>query len=1130
VRRLLASAGAEASGVVLRTTGAGYVLEVDGPRVDVGRFLELSAAGRDALARDDAGRAGELLRQALSLWRGPALGELADREFARVEAARLEEARLETLEELADAELAAGRPAETLALVDAHLAAHPLRERAWGQRMVALYRLGRQAEALRAYQEVRRLLGDELGIEPTPALRRLEQRILLHDPDLEAPEPGQQPAAAGEGAGASSFPSGGTLAFLFADIEASTPRWEADREAMVWDLARHDEILVATTEVHHGRRFTHTGDGAGMAFATASAALAAAVTAQRALWAQEWKSPAPLTVRMAVHAGVAECREGSYSGPTLTRVARLLGLAAGGQILCSRAAADLTQDDLPPSVTLVELGEHHLEGLARPEPVYQVSHPELPGGFPALRAAGSGLHNLPGSLTSFVGRQAELDELVGLLPSTRLLTLTGLGGTGKTRLALELAGRVPDRFPDGVWWVELSPVQDPALVAPEVVAALGIQAAGLGVGATSAEDRLAQYLASRELLLVLDNCEHLVDAVARLVPGLLARCPRTTVLTTSREVLGLPGELAWSVPGLATPAAESLTAEGIAGSDAVVLFCARARTAQPGFGLGDANAAHVARVCRRLDGIPLAIELAAARMRVLSAHQVAEGLDDRFRLLTGGARTVVARHQTLRAAMDWSFDLLPATEQELLARLCVFPQSFDLEAAQAVAAPGDERPGFEVLDLLGRLVDKSLVGVGEEEGTARYRLLETVRQYGAEKLAGAGEMEAVHRRHRDHYVAVARRRPRFSIRWLSTDIPSVHTDQGNFRAALDWALEEGDAQGAWTVAGAVAPYWFWSGRMADELERFERAFSIPGTPPIAELQGAFPVAVGRMEVGRAGTRELEETSRRTLELAHGLGDPEGIAFASYIAGCVANMGGEGLEEGRAFLERALAMYVAMGSWLGQAWCHYELAALQAEDVAGARAHLEQALELERQAGVDVLLHPHLMASLALFTALSGESDRSRILADEALASARSFPLLPNLVVALVRAAQAAAFSGRDDDARAVLVELLGRLRDLGAKRWVAETLEATAIVLERQGRDRDALRLIGVAGGLRGDLGELLSARTALSERVGECRRRLAARLGTAACELEEAAGRDLPLAVALAQAVALVEAPGHRG
>ena len=586
LRRGLSDIGGGHDEVRLLGREPGYVLEADPGQVDAQRFEEHAARGREAQSRGELKVAAESFEQALGLWRGPALADLCDLRFAQLEATRLEEARLTVVEDLAETELGLGRPAQALTRLEPHVAEHPLRERAWGQLMVALYRLGRQAEALRAYQRLRRVLGDELGLEPTPALRQLEEHILLQRAELEGP----QPSVALSSPATTVHPSNparpeDTVVFLFTDIEASTRRWEGDREAMAADLARHDDLVRGAVAEERGRVFADTGDGLCAAFPTAGAGLEAALAAQRRLLAQEWHSPAPLGVRMALHAGAAEPRGDNYVGPTLNRTARLLSLGFGGQVLCSQAAADLLQDRLPPDVSLLDLGEHVLADLSRPERVFQVLHPALPAEFPSLRSSGRRRHNLPAALTSFVGRARELDEVRALIRGARLVTLTGVGGSGKTRLALEAAARLLDDFPDGVWLVDVGTLKDPALVPATAATALGVLATGLGSSPNALLERLYEHLQRRRMLIVVDNCEHLIEEVAGFVLDLLSACPGVSTLATSREILGLPGEVTWRVPTLSLPETESVTVEDLGSSDAVALFCERARSCQPGFGL-----------------------------------------------------------------------------------------------------------------------------------------------------------------------------------------------------------------------------------------------------------------------------------------------------------------------------------------------------------------------------------------------------------------------------------------------------------------------------------------------------------------------------------------------------------------
>jgi predicted ATPase/DNA-binding SARP family transcriptional activator/class 3 adenylate cyclase len=1123
LRRTLSPSDDSTKKVALRSREPGYVLEADPGLVDAHRFEGLVARAREALARSEPEPAAADLAEALGLWRGPALAGLADRDFARLEATRLDEARLAAIEELTDAELALGRPGEALTLLESHVAAHPLRERAWGQLMLALYRLGRQAEALRAYQHVRRLLVEELGVEPTPWLRGLEDQVLHQSPELDGPlrtGTGGPPSTPPEPV--PPRPAGDTVVFLFTDIEASTRRWEGQQDEMARDLARHDELLRKAVESAQGHVFGHVGDGLCAAFPTARTALEAAVAGQQALLDQKWSQTRPLRVRMAVHAGSAERHGDTYIGPTLNRVARLLSIASGGQVLCSQATVDLARDDVPVGVTLLDLGEHALADLARPEHVFQLGHPQLPAGFPPLRSPGARRSNLPAALTPFVGRAAELEDLVHLLGSARLVTLTGVGGAGKTRLAAEAAARTTEDFPDGVWLVELGPLRDPSLVVAEVTAAVGLEACGLARVDGASDDFLCDQLRTRRLLLVLDNCEHLIEPVARLAHAILARCPDVTVVATSREVLGLPGEVVWGVPPLSLPPADPVGPVDLAGSDAVALFCERAGRA--GFGLSAANAVAVAQICRRLDGIPLALELAAARIRVLGAQQLAARLDDRFRLLTGGARTAVPRHQTLRAAMDWSYHLLPAPEQVALRRLSVFPDSFDLEAAEAVvgspAAGEPAGPGFEVLDLLARLVDKSLVTVQADSGDVRYRLLETVRQYAGEKLAEAGETAAAHRRHRDFFHGVAAERTgrlRWEIgRWVANHLVS---DYANYRAALEWSLDEGDEETAVEVASWLWAYWLWSGRR-EGLERLERALAGPARPATPARAEALSGLAHLIKV--SGTDDLDRC-RELLQEAEDLGvrlhDGNAVARARYVLAEV-SLTGVDVPAARELFGSVLEWCDANDSPVGAAWCHYSLGwvAVAGGDQVRARTHFERGLEAVRHH--DGVVIPHILGALATVTAATGERERAQTLAQEAVVAARGFSLRGILAMALTRATETAILSGDGRRAETWLYELLGLLRELGSRRWMADALEMAALVRQAAGDDEGAARLLGACEAVRAALGEPAGGLRLISEKVRECRTRVTEVLGAEGFAAREDEGRKMSLEEALSYAL----------
>jgi len=1099
----------------------GYLLEADRLQVDANRFEAAVDSGREAFQRGDARTAALVLEDALRLWRGPALADMADRRFARLEAARLDDARLAAEEELIEAELAVGRPERALARLERHVGENPLRERAWGQLMVALYRLGRQGDALRAYQEVRKVLREELGLEPTPWLRELEDHILQQRPELDG-LPQRLPGVVGT-PGPHARPADDTAVFLFTDIEASTRRWEGDQEAMSQDLTRHDELLRQAVEEGGGRVFSHTGDGLCAAFATARGALAAAVAGQRSLCGQPWASAAPLRVRMAIHAGAAEQRDGNYVGQALNRTARLLTLGHGGQVLCSHVVADLVRDHLPPDVSLTPLGEQQLADLTRPESVFQVCSADLPSTFPPLRSPRSRRHNLPGALTSFVGRTRELDEVRGLIRSARLVTLTGVGGVGKTRLAVEAITKLLDEFADGAWLVELGPVNEPGLVAPTLMAALGLTSAGTPAGSGSVSDRLCEHLEDRRVLLLFDNCEHLLDATAELIHLLLSRCPAVAVAATSRELFGLPGEIAWRVPPLSVPSPEISGLADLAGSDAVTLFCERARAAQPGFDLSAANAVAVAQICRRLDGIPLALELAAARIRVLGAQQIAERLDDRFRLLKGGARSSVPRHQTLRATVDWSHDLLPAPERTALRRLSVFPGSFDLEAAEAVVgddAGGGTAVGFDVLDLVSRLVDKSLIGVEGGSVDVRYRLLETVREYGGEKLAEAGETEAIQQRHRDFFLSLAARYPFDEcVNHTTVALRVAAVNHDNFRSALDWSLDRRQSDAALRLADFLWPYWLFT-RPEEGLAWMAKALAAAGdvvTP--ARVDALIGQAMLLQTLGATELGQIEQSLENARAMAVRTQFAYRAHLAEYFLGELALIRGD-REAADTLLGQALAGLGNARFPVGAAWTHHCLGWLAMADgeLARAEAHFRRTAALVGAFEWDERIRIHALAGLAVVAAASGRHDQARSLAAEAVSLARVSPARPTLAMALVRAGEVAVLSG--ESLRGVVPDLIGFLDQFGRSSWTADAFEMAALLHESEGRSTVAARLLGASRALREASGGRLEGNATLATRLQACREHLEKELGAAALVDHETHGAAMSVRDALGYAL----------
>ena len=562
-------------------------------------------------------------------------------------------------------------------------------------------------------------------------------------------------------------PPSGTVTFLFSDIEGSTQLWESVPEAMRSALERHDALVRAAIEGHGGYVVKTTGDGAHAAFGRAGDALAAAVAMQEVLGAEPWPEGATVRVRIGVHTGETSERDGDYFGPAVNRAARVMAVAHGGQVVCSQQTAGLAGD----IASLRSLGEHRLRDLGAAEQVFQVGD----GVFPPLRSVDAVPTNLPTVRTELIGRTDDVTALMELVERERLVTLTGVGGVGKTRLALGVAAALAAGFSDGCWLVELSPVADGEEVLKTVASAIRAP--------TTTADTLVAYLAERRVLIVLDNCEHLLDAAADLVDAMLADCADVHVLVTSREPLGLDGEQVRRVQSLALPDARATP--GDAGAVAAVrLFAERAASVRAGFTIDSDNVEAVVEICRHLDGIPLAIELAAALVRGMAPAEIARRLDERFRLLAGGSRRSQERHRTLFATVSWSHDLLTEDERTIFRRLAVFPASFDLDAAEAVAGDGT----IDVLNCVLRLVDRSLVVY--EDRDDRYRLLETLRQYGTDRLADAGETEATRERHARHFLAFAQRKaPELYDARYSSARTAVAAELDNVRAAADWCMD-----------------------------------------------------------------------------------------------------------------------------------------------------------------------------------------------------------------------------------------------------------------------------------------------------------------------------------------------------
>lgn len=603
--------------------------------------------------------------------------------------------------------------------------------------------------------------------------------------------------------GVSGLPTG-TVTLLLADVEGSTRLWDGQPEEMRAAIRRLDATLADLVVVNNGARPVEQGEGDSfvLAFARASDAVACALALQQA-------PLAPIRLRIGVHTGEIQLRdEGNYIGTTINRTARLRDLAHGGQTVLTGATEALVVDRLPAGAWLSDLGSHPLRDLPRPERVLQLCHPDIRNDFPPLRTADTvRRHDLPAPLTRFIGRRKQIGEIGELLTGNRLVTLTGAGGVGKTRLAVQIADRSDLR---SVWYVDLAPICDPDLVPVAMLRALAVP----DQPGRSTTDSIVEFIGARSGLAVLDNCEHLLEDSAELITTLLERCPALRLLATSREPIGVEGELVWRVASLAID------------DEAVELFVDRARHVQSDFTSGDEELAVIAEICRRLDGMPLAIELAAARVRALSVREILDGLHDRFRLLTGGSRKAVRRQQTLKASVDWSHQMLIEPERVVFRRLAAFAGDFDLQAAQAVAT-GEEVERVQVLDLLMLLVDKSLVLAESTSGRARYRLLETVRQYALDKLGESGEADTVRSHHRDHYTSMTARLQVPGCADYERLVSQAELEIDNLRAAFAWSLERQDIDAALRLASSLQPLWLMRGRVQEGLSWFNDVLREP---------------------------------------------------------------------------------------------------------------------------------------------------------------------------------------------------------------------------------------------------------------------------------------------------------------
>jgi predicted ATPase/class 3 adenylate cyclase len=866
----------------------------------------------------------------------------------------------------------------------------------------------------------------------------------------------------------------GTVTFLFTDIEGSTRLWQQHPEPMKGALARHHGLLQHAIESLGGYVFQIVGDAFCAAFHTASDGVTAALTAQRALTAEPWDETGPIRVRMALHTGTADLHAGEHksgeyvSGLTLSHTARVLSVAYGGQILLSNATQELVRNDLPSQVELRDLGLHRLRDLARAEHIYQVVTQDLPDAFPALKSLEVVPNNLPRQLTTFIGREPVIAEVKRFLADTHLLTLTGPGGSGKTRLAVEIAASLLDDYPDGVWLVEFAPQADPALVPQVLSTTLGVREEA---GGRPLVTTLIDHLRPKRVLLLFDNCEHLIDACARLADTLLRGCLEVKILSTSREALGLTGEVTFRVPPLSLPDSGHLPPlERLTEYEAIRLFVDRAAAVKPDFTLTDGTAPAVVQICQRLDGIPLALELAAARVRTLSVQQITAHLDERFRLLTGGSRTALPRHQTLRGLIDWSYDLLSEAERGLLRRVSVFVGGWTLEAAAAVCA-GDGVDRYDIVDLLGRLADKSLCLTDGQGSDPRYRLLETIRQYGLEKLMETPEGRVVRDHHRDFYLGFAedaepRLRGPDQVSWLKR----LEADHDNLRAALRWSLDREETEPALRLGSALWMFWDTHGYVREGREWLDELLARAHDLPASAFTPVSRRALAKVLEGAAYTRaRWSEFAKgidfqtQALAVWRELGDKRGIAEALNQLGDHTRTLGD-RARGKAMVVESLALFRELADQRGTAYALNSLAEMVSADgdLASARLLFEESVPLfeaiEDQRGLS-----HALDNLGGVLTADGDYGPAEAMYSKSLRLAEELDDKHAIATAL-RSLGGVAHHRRDyAGARSFYEACVARFREMNDGFCLAKSLIGFALASHEAG-DHEHARAVGNQG------------------------------------------------------------------
>lgn len=909
----------------------------------------------------------------------------------------------------------------------------------------------------------------------------------------------------------------GIVTFLFTDIEGSTRLLEEHPEKYPAALARHDVLLRGAIQEHGGFIFESVGDAIYAAFARPGNAARAALTAQLRLLDGPWPPGVTIRVRMGIHTGEAHLKDGHYFGAALYRCARLAAAAHGGQVVLSSAAAELLGEPLEDGAGLRDLGQHRLKDLQRPERFYELLHPKLPSAFPRLRVLSGHANNLPFQATRFVGREHDIQAVVTCLRSrdVRLVTLTGPGGTGKTRLALQVAAHLLEELPDGAFFVALAAIRDPALVLPSVAQVLGLRQAGDRPLLETVKD----FVRDKHMLFVLDNFEQVAGA-ASVVGELLSTCGTLSALVTSRQRLHIYGERVFPVTPLQLPQDDDASSPSVLmQNEAVRLFVERAADIDPRFVLTAGNVPVVAEICRRLDGLPLALELAAARVAVLSLPELLARLERRLPLLTGGPGDVPGRQQTLRRTIDWSYNLLDAASRELFRRLAVFARGCTLAAVEEVCYPTGDPSADEALERLSELVEHSLLRRDDACDEPRFLMLETIREYALEQLSAAGEVEDLRARQAAYYLTFAETGsvelwgPE-EARWFE----GLEREHDNLRLALRYFLKQGRTEEGLRLAAALSRFWRVRGHLMEGRHHLRTFLSIS--------QAGARSAVRTQALNGAGwlVRDLGDLSgagalfQEGLTLARETGDRRGIAEALLGLGFIARYEGA-YAAARARYEESLETFRGLANRAGTAAAlgNLGLVARDEANYARARELLEASLTVAREIE-DTLGVAWAVTNLGLVSRYEADHAKARRLHEEALRLYRELGDSQNIAYSLNNLGLVALDEKDLGAARPLFCESLGILEAVGDRRGVAFVLESLALVAVAEQRWECGLRLCAAASALREQLGVTVPQNW--RRQCDESLERARQSLDVSAAQAAYTQGREMSLKQAVAYAL----------